>query len=106
LEPKIGDKVIVWKDNTLWVGKVTNHTEAGRSWHSGHFPEAWEMIIEDCEKGKSHNYWVGKKMTFKREDISRTRMFCVFTDEKYEQVKAATKVLHEAKMNLMHLLEN
>ena len=105
-KPKIGDKVIVWKDESLWIGTVTNYTDSGYTWHSGHHPETWEMKIEDCDKGKSHNYWVGRTMTFTREEITNMRLFCLYTDEKYEQVKSAVQALHNARLELWELLES
>jgi len=104
-KPKIGDKVIVWKDGTLWVGVVTDYINSGFTWHSGHHPETWEMKIEDCDKGKSYDYWVGRTMTFKREEVTNRRMFCLYTEKKYEKVKAARKALYNAQWVLWDLLE-
>lgn len=103
--PKIGDKVIVWKDGTIWVGIVTNYADSGVTWHSGSHPEIWEMTIEDCDKGKSHDFWVGKRMTFKKEEITGERMFCLYSDEKLKAIQKAVKALYVAKRLLCNLFE-
>jgi len=103
--PKVGDKVIVWKDGSLWVGTITKHIGSGRTWHSGHHLEMWEMKIEDCDKGKSYSYWIGKSMTFTMEEVTGMKFFCLYTDEKYEKVKAAVKAIFEARHTLWNLLE-
>lgn len=107
IDPKVGDKVIVWKDDSLWIGTITKYIQSGYNWYIGHYPETWEMKIEDCDKGKSYSSWIGTTMTFTSETVFiGERTFCMYTDEKYKQVKAAIVALEEAQWALHKLLKS